>query len=461
MANLSPQEIVHLVKTGKGSGGMFHGSDQSAALSAQHEDIASEMRQLQSSMDEYWKGDAAGRAYVGAGPLVQASQTSGQHLAQAEALYSGQGSSFDGLRSKIASVGDLGDKPADDWVSDTPLSFMSNRADEIDAWNKKAQEVVSSYESYHGESTENSARWADPSQYGQLAMPSAGGDFTITQPGGTGTAHLPAHYTPGGPGGTAGTYSAGTYSEDGYVGDNTGSTDGTSSSPSSSTSHRDHTNDRTGPPGVMPPSDTHDWGPGRYTPPHSNPPDGPGQYVPPHDSNLPDDTRTSSYVPPDLTSTNNPSYTGNPNSWSLNTSNPGAGNPNGGGSSLYTPGFPGIGGTPGSGNAGTPGGNAGSGTGGNAGSGTGGNAGNNVGRGGGTGTGPISNAETAGRGGATAGANGRAGAPGMGGGAMGRGEKGEGEDDLVHETADYLVEQDPDAALIGDLPKAVPPVIGL
>lgn len=433
MANLSPQEIVRLVKSGKGSGGMFHGSDQSAALSSQHEDIASEMRQLQSSMDEYWKGDAAGRAYVGAGPLVQASQTSGQHLAQAQALYSGQGGSFNGLRDKIESVGDLGDKPGDDWVSDTPLSFLSNRSSEIDAWNKKAQEVVSSYESYHGESTENSARWADPSQYGQLAMPSAGGDFTITQPGSTGTAHLPTHYTPGGPGGTAGTYSEG-----GYVGgdNNTSSTGG------SNTSHRDHTNDRTGPPGVTPPSETHRWDP--EVPPRNGPTDTPGKYHPPH-SDLPDDTRTSSYVPPDLTSTSNPNNTSNPNSWSFNSSNPNTANPNGGSSGLYTPGLPATGsgysGNPGSGNPGN---------------------GNSVGRGAGTGTGPFGgNAEAAARGGAAAGANGRAGAPGMGAGAMGRGQKGEGEDDLVHETADYLVEQDPDAALIGDLPKAVPPVIGL
>lgn len=444
MTKYTPQQIVGFVKSGKGSSGMYTGADLSSELSRQHEEIASRMQQLQGKMSQYWQGDSAGQAYAGAGPLVQASQVSGQHLQQAQELYHGQGGSFQQLHNKIQDIGDVGEKPADDWVSGTPLSFLSNRQAEIDEWSRKAQAVTESYDAYHQESTDNSSRWADPSQYGQLAMPSAGGDFTITQPGTTGTAHLPTHYTPGGPGGTAGTYSEG-----GYVGDNSGNTGGTSSD----TSHRDHTNDRTGPPGVMPPSDTHDWGPGRYTPPHGNPPDGPGQYVPPHDSNLPDDTRTSSYVPPDLTSTSNPNYTGNPSSWSLNTSNPGAGNPNGGGSSLYTPGFPGIGGTPGSGNAGTPGGNAGSGTGGN--------AGNSVGRGGGTGTGPLSNAETAGRGGATAGANGRAGASGMGGGAMGRGEKGEGEDDLVHETADYLVEQDPDAALIGDLPKAVPPVIGL
>ncbi|WP_093571846.1 hypothetical protein [Amycolatopsis rubida] len=419
MTEYTPQQIVSLVKKGQGPAGMYEGADQTSNLARLHREIANDMRQLQGKMSQYWQGDSAGQAYAGAGPLVQASQVSGQHLQQAQELYHGQGGSFQQLHSKIQDIGDVGDKPSDDWVSGTPLSFLSNRQDEIDDWNQKAQAVTESYNAYHQESTDNSARWADPSQYGQLALPSAGGDFTITQPGGTGTAHLPTHYTPGGPGGT--------HSEGGYVGGSTGS----------DTTHRDHSGNRTGPPGTLPPSDTHRWGP--VSPPHSNPPETPGKYVPPH-NNLPDDTRTSSYVPPDLTSTNNPNSTSNPNSWSFNSSNPNA--TGGGGSSLYTPGIPGTGG-------------------GNAGSNGSGNAGSNVGRGAGTGTGPFGNAEGTARGGAAAGATGRAGASGMGAGAMGRGQKGEGEEDLVHETADYLVEQDPDAALIGDLPKAVPPVIGL
>ncbi|WP_037368590.1 hypothetical protein [Amycolatopsis orientalis] len=429
----TPQQIVDLVKHGSGSGGMFAGGGVSSQLSALHQDIANHMRELQGSMSEYWQGDAAGQAYTGAGPLVQASQVSGEHLQEAQSLYQGQGESFNTLHAKIQSVGDVGEKPADDWVSGTPFSFLSNRQDQIDEWKRKAEAVTESYNAYHQQSTENSARWADPSQYGQLALPSAGGDFTVTQPGGTGNAHLPAHYTPGGPGGTAGTYSEG-----GYVGDHTGTT----SSTGGTGGHRDHTDDRTGPPGTLPPSETHRWDPERYAPPPGNPPES-GRHVTPPQVDVPDDTRTSSYVPPDLTSVSNPTTTSsNPNSWSVNNPNPTGG--------LFSPGFPGIGG----GNAGGPGSSGGPGSG-NAGNP--GNAGNSVGRGGGTGTGPFGSGEAAARGGAAA--NGRAGAPGMG--AMGHGQKGEEEEDLVHETADYLVEQDPDGALIGDLPKAVPPVIGL
>jgi len=448
MANLSPQEIVKLVKSGKGPEGMYRGGDQSATLAAQHEEIAGRMQQLQSSMNEYWQGDAAGQAYAGAGPMVQASQTSGQHLAQARSLYQGQGSSFSSLHSSVSGVGDLGDKPGNDWVSDTPLSFLSNRADEIDAWNKKAQIVTDSYNNYHSQSSDNSSRWADPSQYGELALPSAGGDFTVTQPNSPGGGHLPAHYTPGGPGG-------GSSPGDGYSGSGSGNGGSGSSSGGGNTGGgTGHSNGHTGPTGVTPPSDTHPWGPPVPSHPTPGSPDSPG-----HRSGGSDGTDTSGYVPPDPTA-KPPVSTWTP------TTGTGPNPATGGGNSPYAPGVPGpfgIGGGGGSsdfsgGRGGAFGGTSGgSGT---SGPGAGGGSGNSVGRGAGTGTGSFGSSEAvAGKGGA-AGAAGRAGSPGMG-GAMGHGKKGEGEDDLVHETADYLVEQDPDAALIGELPKSVPPVIGL
>ncbi|MDT8911315.1 hypothetical protein [Amycolatopsis sp. PS_44_ISF1] len=48
---------------------------------------------------------------------------------------------------------------------------------------------------------------------------------------------------------------------------------------------------------------------------------------------------------------------------------------------------------------------------------------------------------------------------GVAGGPMGRG--GRREEDSEHKTADYLLEADPDDALVGELPKSTPPVIGL
>ena len=183
----SPQQIIQLVKSGKGPNGMESGGDQSAQLSTLHSQIADDMLQLQGAMAEHWQGDASGQAYAGAGPLVEASKVSGDHLLQAHNLYTGQGSSFRDLQGKVAAVGNLGDKPADDWVSNTPLSFLSNRSNEIAAWNQKAQEVVGSYNTYHAQSTDNSGRWASPSMYGELELPTAGGDIKPSSPGGAGT----------------------------------------------------------------------------------------------------------------------------------------------------------------------------------------------------------------------------------------------------------------------------------
>ncbi|MFD4644603.1 hypothetical protein ACFWN2_45360 [Lentzea sp. NPDC058436] len=62
------------------------------------------------------------------------------------------------------------------------------------------------------------------------------------------------------------------------------------------------------------------------------------------------------------------------------------------------------------------------------------------------------------RGGA-AGAAGRAGATGMG-GMGGHGAKGQGEDDLEHKSADYLITEENTNEIIGDMPMVAPPTIG-
>ncbi|MET9232167.1 PPE domain-containing protein [Lentzea sp. NPDC003310] len=64
-----------------------------------------------------------------------------------------------------------------------------------------------------------------------------------------------------------------------------------------------------------------------------------------------------------------------------------------------------------------------------------------------------------GRGGQAAGAQGRAGAAGMG-GMGGHGAKGQGEDDLEHKSADYLITEENTNEIIGDMPMVAPPTIG-
>ncbi|WP_329057066.1 hypothetical protein OG738_44075 [Amycolatopsis sp. NBC_01488] len=412
MAYSAPQ-IVQLVNSGKGPNGMYTASDKSAQLSKLHHEIADDMLQLQGAMAEHWQGDAAGQAYAGAGPLVQASQVSGDHLTQAHTLYTGQGSSFKDLQGKVAAVGNLGDKPADDWVSDTPFSFLSNRADEIGAWNQKATQVVNDYNTYHAQSTDNSGRWATPSQYGELALPAAGGDIKPISPGDGGQ---PSEFRPG-----TGTHGlTGGSRVAGHPGDGSES----------------------GGPGQA-------GGPGTGTPvPPTGGPGHAGTGVPGHDSgaSLPGGTTTAGYVP----SRPSGGDYGGPGGFGPGGPGFGPGGPGGGPDSGFLPG-----GGFGSGGGFGPGG-SGAGSGGSSGAG-----GFGAGKGSGAGT-PGGSGAGSRLTGSPMGGSGRPGTPGMGGaGAMGRGGKGEGAEDSEHKTADYLVEADPDDALVGELPKTTPPVIGL
>src|ERR1700716_588723 len=184
MVSYTAQQIVVLVDSGKGPADMYAGGDVASKLSQLHTEIADDMKSLQQDMQPHWKGDAAGQAYAGAAPLVQASQVSGQPLQAVQNLYQGQGSSFGDLHGKVAAVGNLGSKPPDDLVSGTPFSFLSNRSDEIKAYNAKAQQVVDGYSLYHGQSTNNSSQWPAQANYGQLGVPGGGSAIKPVTPGG-------------------------------------------------------------------------------------------------------------------------------------------------------------------------------------------------------------------------------------------------------------------------------------
>jgi hypothetical protein len=439
------QQIIDLVNKGAGPTGMHSGSDQAAELAALHITIAAAMKQLQSDMGEKWQGDAAGQAYAGAGPLIQASQVSGDHLEQAQTLYTGQGSSFSDLHSKIAGVGNLGTKPSDDLVSDTPFSFLSNRADEIDAYNQKAQQVVDGYGVYHAQSTDNSGRWQAPSNYGELSLPPAGGDIKAAPPA-----------TPGGPGAGG-----------------TGNTGRTGGQPGGGTSHSGGGSGGSGGGGGQGGSQSGGAG-GNGGQQHSAP--GSVGSVPVHAPALnPGHTSAAGYVPPS-SSSGGPGGFGNQPSGGYPGGGgfgPGSGS-GGGGSSDFGPGaggfgaggFGGGGFSGGGSSSGGSGGSSGGGLGGrgsgsySGGSGSGSSAGE-LGAGKGSGAGSMGGEPGSARlgGASTSGAAGRPGTSGAGG--MGRGGKGEGEEDAEHQRPAYLLEPDPEDALIGELPRVAPPVIGL
>jgi hypothetical protein len=425
------QQIVQMVNTGAGPADMYSGSDIARKMADLHQQIADKVLKLQGGMGEHWQGDAAAQAYVGAGPLVQASQVSKAHLDQAQNLYMGQGSSFKDLQSKVAAVGNLGDKPSDDWVSSTPLSFLTNRSDEISAYNQKAQQVVDGYGVYHGQSEDNSSRWPQQSHYGELGLPPGGSDVTVTPAG-------------GGPG------TAVSHVVSGHNGSNSGNSGGAFVNHGGGSGSPVNGGNQGG-------------GPGGGASQHSVPPPVGGPAPIHSGSSGNNGTSTSGYVPPPSPNTGGPgsNYPGGPGSYGSGGFGPGSG---GAGSSDFGPGAGGFG--PGSGfSAGggySSGGSGGYSSGaGGSGSGSGSGSGG-LGAGKGSGAGAMGDEAGSGpRGGSTAGSNspGRPGSPGAGG--MGHGGKGEKEEDAEHRRPAYLLETDPDNALIGELPRVSPPVIGL
>lgn len=406
---LSAPEIVARVKAGKGPQDLYSAHDAAANFARKHDEITGKIEALQRRMSGSWTGNAADQARVGAGPLLEASKVAAGHLATAQSLYLGQGDSFRGLKAEV-DQNDPGPKPASTWWSDT-VPFLSSRDEEIDTWNQKAQVIVESYGGYHTESSANSAGW--PKEYGQLGLP----------PGGAGVVVQPATPPPGG------------------TGDKTGrtTTGNTRRAPRGGvTGGQDPGHDVTG-------AQRHDQAP---------PTTGPGN---PADRPLPartpgnDSTAVSSFPSPGTTRLPGPGLgpvpTGSmpPGGQDSYLFGPAGGfGPGGGfGGGGVTGGFgPGSGGGPGEGRGGFgpkgPGGNA-------------------LGSGQSTGAGVTGRPNT-GRPGASSPA-GRGGANG-GMGAHGAGRGGHGEEDIEHQRPEYLIENDPDAAFIGELPKTVPPVIG-
>ncbi|WP_018680164.1 hypothetical protein [Actinokineospora enzanensis] len=401
----TPQQIVHLVLSGRGPGGLYSGSARCEQLSKMHKHILDDMLQLKGAMEEYWQGDASAQAYNGAGPLVEASWVSGTHLAKAKNLYSEQGRAFAALQDKITEVAPLGDKPPNDLVSNTMVSFLSGRAGEIADWNRRAQQAVDGYNAYYRESVDNSAHWEANSRYGLLGLPPGGVDIELVGPRHVSnrsitvtdsrSTSLSTHTTPDN------SQQSLTFHDPDPIGDRDPG--------GGQVWHGDHLSHTADSPSPVN-SDSSDLGA-----PHQ-----------PWET-----TTTSTYLP--SASTGGVSDHGSTGYGPTGYDTTGRGS----GSTGFGPGgtgFNALGVDSGAGRAGS-GPRSGS---------------------FGSGTGPAALAgESAlgGRGGRAGGQGGMLGA-GMGG-------RGEGDEDTEHTTAAYLREEDPDEALVGELPNTAPPVIGL
>ncbi|WP_432848923.1 hypothetical protein ACQPXB_48945 [Amycolatopsis sp. CA-161197] len=379
-----------------------------------HNDVAEKLSTSQTTLNTFWKGQAADTGSAGLSPLINTSRTAAQKMDTMRQSIEEQSSAFTFVKNNVVNVDQ--NRPDDDTVEDWLSIGASN--DEIKAaqFDNDTHTNVELYDRYH-----------------QSSQPR-----TDTMP-----ADYPAAHDPN--------VSAGGVTPNPIDVGTSGGKHVSSSSDHSGGSHISGPSSYTAPPGAAgykapaPPGHSSS---GAYTPP----------VVP-----AANDSTSAAFAGP----TQTPGGPGSP-SWQ----GPGTGinGPGGGNSSGFGPGFGPVGGFGGGGGFGSGGGSRGGfGPGGGSGFGPGGGGassggaagmGRGVGAGAGTGAGALGEGAGAARPGGM-GAAGAKGQPGMGGMGAGGAKGGKGPEDEEHQRKILLSEEDPDSIFGGyDGDKPTPPVIG-
>jgi hypothetical protein len=406
-----------------------------------YDNLAVDIRTLTAEMDALWEGDAGGAARRGAGPLVVEHELAKPELHTAQDLTVRQVGSFDRAKAAVQPVPDKPEEPGF-WDNVNPWSDAEDDFErDLQKHNGANDANVQVMRAYESDSTYNETGM--PTSYGNLA-PDQSAIVVGPEPGDPGTGRPGQRWVPP--------------SNPGENGSNPPGSSGIGNPPGSSPGYQPPGS--TNPSGAAPPGG---WGssqqPGYGTGPGYQSPGTSASSAYPTNSYPPGTYPPGTSYPPGTY----PPGTG-PDGRGPNSGGQG-GYPGTGGSGPYGTGTGGSGGGSGAGGGGGARGGGGSGGYGSGGSGAGSGAG-------GTGAGARSGAG-AGAGGfgagggfgdeghgnqnrAGAGAGGRGGA-GMGGG--GGGGRGQGGEDEEHQTASYLLENDPDS-IFGSDEITAPPVIG-
>ncbi len=406
---MNGSEIYHNFRgrTGDDGKGMYRAAFQVQQLVKNYENRTQSITKLTDTMEDAWRGGAAGAARRGAGPLAVEHGLAQGGMLTAQSTLNNQVDAFASAKTSVVEVPPEPEKPG---VWDNLSSFGGagrNYESKMNEYNAANDYNVAVMESYEGTTDSNTS--AMPTSYGRITMDYA--DVGVLPPGPP-PEPLPWQPPPGtgDPGGNDNGYTPGQTNTPPQTG---GRPDQTGSNPSGS----DTTN----------PSDNRPTNPGEFRPtePPRTPPPGPG-------GNQGGNQHMPGFMPPGPFGPTGGG--GNPGGGRMGT---GSGYGRGGGG--FGPGGSGPGG---SGGAGGSGGGSGSGA---------------RGPGAGMPGGAAAAAEGApGRGGLGGGRGMGMGGGGMGGGG-GRGQNGE--DDAEHDRPSFLVEPDPHDTFGTDQVTA-PPVIG-
>ncbi|MPY97486.1 MAG: hypothetical protein GEU97_05705 [Actinophytocola sp.] len=176
------QQIADMLQAGHGPGVYQDGSDLSRDLVKDYKERQMSFARLVGRLETAWVGESGDAARGAVKPLSDASEVSSENQNNVSMQMDTQGESFNRVKN-TAGTGP-GPKPESTFASDwTPI--FTDRDEQIDNWNAKAQEIVDAYNSYYDGTKQNAGVF--PSSYGALTGDPKAIDFNVGSSGGTGS----------------------------------------------------------------------------------------------------------------------------------------------------------------------------------------------------------------------------------------------------------------------------------
>jgi hypothetical protein len=171
MGFMTGRKIYENFTNGKGPNGLSDGAAIVNEVAAMYSDRAEAIRRLTEKMESAWRGDAAGAAQRGIGPLGVEHDLAGMDLATAQDLTNRQAGSFADARNAVVPVPPEPTAP-DPWaVFKSPGEVVTYRQQVAD-FNAASQHNVDVMHGYAGASSYNAQGM--PQSYGALADDQAG-----------------------------------------------------------------------------------------------------------------------------------------------------------------------------------------------------------------------------------------------------------------------------------------------
>jgi hypothetical protein len=166
MGFMTGQKIYDNFANGVGPRGLSESAAMVRALAEQYREEGAAIRALTAKMESVWRGNAAGAAQRGAGPLATEHELAAPHMGTAQDLNSRQAGSFTDARNAVVPVPPQPSAP-DPWAALSSPGGVATYRQQVVEFNAANQHNVDVMTGYTAASTFNTAGM--PESYGSIA----------------------------------------------------------------------------------------------------------------------------------------------------------------------------------------------------------------------------------------------------------------------------------------------------